>query len=129
MKITEFRNLIREEIRKVIAEKTDIPAGKLPQVIAKLNTNATKFGLKMSKTPGKSEAGLFKKNKVVARWLKRDGHVILYVTPEQEYMIHFVTPSALGMGADINIERGMSGNDDYSDWLTLAPWKDYFSGK
>ena len=129
MKITEFRKLIREEIRKVITEKTDIPAGKLPQVIAKLNANAIKFGLKMSKTPGKMEKGLFKKNEVVARWLKKDGHVILYVTPEQEYMIHFVTPSPSGMGADINISSGMSGNDDYSDWLTLGNWKDYFSGK
>jgi hypothetical protein len=109
MKLSQFKTLIREEVKKMLSEGNDIQ--KLPQIMTKLDANAASVGMKLSKKAGKSgEEGV----NYIRKWKGSDGHVVLYTED-------------MDGSCSIYFETGdMSGNDDYGDWMDLSTWKDYF---
>ena len=109
MKQSEFRALIREEVKKILSEGNDIE--KLPKIMAKLDANAASVGMKLMKKAGKSgEDGV----NFIRKWKGNDGYVVLYTEDiDGTCSIYFETDD-------------MSGNDDYEEWMQLSNWKGYF---
>jgi len=123
MKLTEFRKLIREEVRKVLSEESPILPTKLPTVIAKLTANASKVGMKELNRPHKGEGRPEPGIKVIKRWGNVYGFVLLYQDIDsKEYGISFGT----GYDSKGDITSTGSGNDEYTEWLSLNTWKQYY---
>ena len=120
MKTSEFRKLIREEVRNILNEEATISPTKLPTVIAKLTTNASKVGMKELNKPHKGEGRPDPGIKIIKRWGNAYGFVFLYQDIDSKgYGISF------GTGYDSKGGVG-GGNDEYTDWLSLNTWKRYF---